>query len=418
MSVKIEKKMRSLFYFFISLSLFSLLFGCAKKRPKIYEKKIDFLCSECEIKEGEGGDKAEKGYVEERTERSQEMQNYQKNPVIFEYEALKDSLNVRTYEEMFDKAFVFYSQGNIEIAARIFEVLANNSPNEEYREISLFNLAMSLERLGKDDEAEKIYSELLKSSNYEIRSDSLLRLSRIKISRGENFEIDINSFLDEKRKLFAYALSLFQKTENIINSLIKREIDLVNLENHQQIEVQNLSSVKADVKKIEKEVKSINQIKISDEAKTIVSISEANLNFIFAILEKNYPIDAVKRKVKHILEAQKKYMDVVRNGEPWWITAAVFKLGETYRYLFEDLAISPPPPELKDEEEIKIYRQELLKELEKALKYASQIYEKNINFAERVKLKTVWIKRSSAELEKVKSYIEKIKEITESSQTQ
>jgi len=418
MSVKIEKKMRNLFYFSISLYLFSLLFGCAKKQTKIYEKKIDFLCLECEIKEEERGDKTEEGYIEERPEKSQGIQNYQKNPVIFEYEALKDSLNVRTYEEMFDKAFVLYSQGNIEIAARIFEVLANNSPNEEYREISLFNLAMSLERLGKDDEAEKIYSELLKSSNYEIRSDSLLRLSRIKISRGENFEIDINSFLDEKRKLFAYALSLFQKTENIINSLIKREIDFANLENHQQIQVQNLSSVKADVKKIEKEIKSINQRKISDEAKTIVSISEANLNFIFAILEKNYPIDAVKRKVKHILEAQKKYMDVVRNGEPWWITAAVFKLGETYRYLFEDLAISPTPPELKDEEEIKIYRQELLKELEKALKYASQIYEKNINFAERVKLKTVWIKRSSAELEKVKSYIEKIKEITESSQTQ
>ncbi len=410
--------MRNLFPCIISLCLIILFLGCAKKQPKIYEKKVDFLCSECKIKEGEGGDKAEKSYIEELPEKSQDLQNYRKNPVIFEYEALKDSLNVRTYEEMFDKAFIFYSQGNIEIAARIFDVLANNSPNEEYREISLFNLAMSLERLGKDDEAEKIYSELLKSSNYDIRSDSLLRLSRIKISRGEKFEVDINSFLDEKRKMFAYALSFFQKTENIINSLIKREIDFANLENHYKIQDQDLSSVKAEVKKIQNEIKSINQRKISDEAKTIVSISEANLSFIFAILEKNYPIDAIRRKVKYILEAQKKYMDVVRNGEPWWITAAVFKLGETYRYLFEDLAISPPPHELKDEEEIEVYRQELLKELEKALKYASQIYEKNINFAERVKLKTFWVKRSSEELEKVKSYIEKIKEITGSSQIQ
>ncbi len=409
-------EMRKLFPYIISLSLIFLFLGCAKKQPKIYEKKVDFLCSECKIKEGEV--KAEKSYIEERQERSEDLRNYQKNPVIFEYETLKDSLNARTYEEMFDKAFIFYSQGNIEIAARIFEVLANNSPNEEYREISLFNLAMSLERLGKDDEAEKVYSDLLKSSNYDIRSDSLLRLSRIKISRGEKFELDINSFIDEKRRMFAYALSLFQKTESIINSLIKREIDFANLENHSKIQEQDLSSVKTEVKKIENEIKSINQRKISDEAKTIVSISEANLNFIFAILEKNYPIDAIRRKVKHILEAQKKYMEVVRGGEPWWITAAVFKLGETYRYLFEDLAISPPPPELETEEEIKVYRQELLKELEKALKYASQIYEKNINFAERVKLKTFWVKRSSEELEKVRSYIEKIKEITESSQTQ
>ncbi|GEM_PF-995552 len=423
----------------ISFQILLLSFSaCMKTSPKV--KKVEATCPECQYENDNIKDKNAKSPQAEQknSELNQENSPQQektfsfeidiaklfesrslgKSPVIFEYERLKDVLNVKTYEEMFDKALFFYSTGDIELASQIFYALASNSPNQEYKEIALFNLAMSLERLGEDEKAEMIYSQIATSQQYEISSDALLRLARIKISRGEKIKLNQEYFKDEKRKEFSILLNTFQETEQILLELLPKEnieFDFNSVPKYDKIRAKK-NYWYEKIKPVEKTIKDMEKFRHYEEMKSVYYLCRGNLAFIKGILEDNYPLVSLKNKVNFILSAQKDYMDVVKRGEPWWVTAAVFKLGETYRYVFEDLATSQDPKELKSDEEKKIYRQELIKELQKALKYAAYIYERNITFAGRIKFKTLWIKRSQEGLETVRKYTEKIQEILQDEQ--
>lgn len=423
----------------ISFQILLLSFSaCMKTSPKV--KKVEATCPECQYENDNIKDKNAKSPQAEQknSELNQENSPQQektfsfeidiaklfesrslgKSPVIFEYERLKDVLNVKTYEEMFDKALFFYSTGDIELASQIFYALASNSPNQEYKEIALFNLAMSLERLGEDEKAEMIYSQIATSQQYEISSDALLRLARIKISRGEKIKLNQEYFKDEKRKEFSILLNTFQETEQILLELLPKEnieFDFNSVPKYDKIRAKK-NYWYEKIKPVEKTIKDMEKFRHYEEMKSVYYLCRGNLAFIKGILEDNYPLVSLKNKVNFILSAQKDYMDVVKRGEPWWVTAAVFKIGETYRYVFEDLATSQDPKELKSDEEKKIYRQELIKELQKALKYAAYIYERNITFAGRIKFKTLWIKRSQEGLETVRKYTEKIQEILQDEQ--
>ncbi len=417
----------------ISLTLL-ILTGCAAKK-NIIEKKIDFLCCD---EEEIGKEKKKDEYKVDRERDKRNNKHLEgKTPMILEYETLKGELNVRTYEEMFDKAMQLYSEGKISESARIFQVLVENSPSSDYKEVASFNLGIAMERLGEEEKAQEIYTDLILSPQYEIRADAFLRFARIKISQGEDIHIDEKRFYDEERKNFAKALKILQQTEKIISETyekkygkkddiseeIRGEENTINLGENgdedksiQQIEdedkgIQQIKDIEQQIKDIEKEIERI--ITESHEVKSVLRLCKGNINFIRAIITPNYPTEMVEMKVKYLLSAQKEYFDVVKNSEAWWMTAGVFKIGEIYKYLFEDLANSPAPQELKTEEEKEIYRQELIKELKKALKIAQEIYEKNISFAQRIKLQTVWVKKSQKELERIKKYLEIAKTMLE-----
>ena len=371
----------------VTCALLFQVLSCAKD---VKVKKIDFICEECE--------KASDSNAAGKEDLGESISKDIQNPIIIEYESLKNELNVRTYEEMFEKALNFYSKGDIELAGKIFDVLAKNSPNQNYKEIALFNLAISLERMGNDVQAEKIYSELRKSNIYEIKADSYLRLARIKVSRGEEFSFEDGIIVDRERGSFVKALELLRETEGILSEVVTFTVP---------VGVKFSSRLVA----IKREISELKASQKIPEVQSMLSLCQGNIKFIEAALVPNYPPKEVEKKAKLLIEAQKEYFSVVRSGEIWWVTAGVFKLGETYRYLFENLVYSQPPPELKTDEERAIYREELMKELRRALKWAKDIYEKNINFAERLKFKNIWVSKSEQELKKIKEYILQIEQL-------
>ena len=426
---------------FIFFPFLSLNISCSKKVTKpsaeeLKKRKIDYLCSVCKEKKVWSEDGATGSSTQEPPPLESEGEKKEngfarakesKDPLIFEYDVKKDELNLRTYEEMFDRAMMLYSEGEIDKASRIFKILAENAPFPEYRDIALFNLALSLERMGEDEEAEKIYAGLLKSPEYEIRSDAYLRLARIKISRGEEFELEIEKFFDSERKRFANSLGFLQETEKIINSFMypttqihefshefpQKTNQKVERSEEKESEKEKKRRVKKRIEEIEEEVERMLAESQSDDVRSVIYLVLGNINFIRSMLTPNYPVEKLERKVKHLMSAQRYYFKVVKEGEVWWITAGVFKLGETYKFLYEDLVNSPLPPELETEDEKKMYRIELVKELKRALDFAQKIYKKNIEFAERVKLKTIWVKKSKKHLEEIKKFLDEAKKIIE-----
>lgn len=376
-----------------------VLVACAKK-----VEKIDAICPEC--------GKPEKIEIKE-TQKAPE-----KPPIIFEYDALKEELNVRTYEELFDRAMQFYYKGDIETAEKIFKVLAENSPNKYYREIALFNMAISTERLGNEEKALEIYEELSKSEDISIREDAILRAVRIKIAKGEGININPEFFSEEKKKRFALTLLILDRTEKILKNFLNSATFSLSItgseqtpENRDEIR-ETLEELSENLSKIEKGI----YLSEEDETKAVFHLCRGNIYFIKAVLTPNKDTESVKKKVKYLLDAQREYFSAVKTRLPWWMTAGVFKIGETYRYLFENIANSPVPSELKTEEEIKMYRVELVKELKKALDLAQNIYEKNIKFSQRAKLRTVWVTKSEEEMQKIQKYIELVQRFVDKSE--
>lgn len=393
-----------MFRYFLALVI---LFSCAKRAKNI--NKIDFLCEDCEVKH-------EITKLPETKPLEAEKETRRK-PLIFEYDYLKEELNVRTYEEMFEKAMQFYSSGEIETSAKIFKVLVENAPNQRYKDISMFNLAMSIERLGEENDALKLYEELARSDDPEIKEDSILRAARIMIAQGKETKIDIQDFSDEKRKRFGQSILLLERTEKILSELLNgvKSFGIMSGENsHNQVDTQKLREINGIIRRLRSEIDGmmINPNE-ENETKTIIYLCRGNIYFIEAVLIPNTDKEKVKEKVKKLINAQREYFSAVKERQPWWMTAGVFKIGETYRYLFEDITSSPIPRELKNEQEKQIYMAELLKEIKRALDLAKDIYEKNINFSQRAKMKTVWIARSEEGVEKIKHYMELVQKFIE-----
>lgn len=400
----------------------TLIVGCAKRTRSI--NKIDFLCDQCieykEEAEEVRTESSDEHSVSKTTKYEKEQTDHGtiKSPIIFEYEVLKEELNVKTYEDMFNKAMQLYSSGEIETSSKIFKVLADNAPNNYYKEVAMFNLAIGIERLGYEKEALEIYEELTKSDEKEIREDAILRSARIKLAQGSEIDIEPSSFSEGSRRRFAQTLLLLDSTEKMLTEILGKTpaLDIISDSVASNIDQKTYDHMKKNVEKLLSDINkmffTINP-KDESEIKTILYLCRGNIYFMEAALTPNTDNESIKKKVRHLIDAQREYFYAVKEKHPWWMTAGVFKIGETYRYLFENITSSPIPKELKTEEEKQLYKSELLKEFRRALDLAHDVYEKNINFSKRIKLRTVWITRSEEEIKKIKHYAELVQKFIE-----
>lgn len=399
------------------LLMFLMMFlGCSKEPKPI--SRIDFLCDPCVPSEERQEESDQSDRARRSDERLSHIRELRGPPTIFEYDVLREELNVRTYEEMFDKAVQFYVKGEIEVSTRIFQVLAENAPNELYREVALFNLAIGKERLGYESEALSIYEKLMKSVEREIREDSTLRAMRILLAQGKDISIDLRVFSDERRRRFARALVLLDGTEKILSELLAGIVfvGITTNEFPSTSDRRRHFELKKKMKELSAGIEEMMEHIISreeNETKTILLLCRGNLRFAEAIMIQTTDAESIKAKVRNLLDAQKNYYLAVKEMHPWWMTAGIFKIGETYRYLFEDIASSPDPPEINTDEERQIYRAELLKEIKRALDLAQNIYEKNILFSQRSKFKTIWITKSEEGIAKVRHYADLVQKFVE-----
>lgn len=348
--------------FLYGLLLFPLF--CAKKVGKIEESEKA---------------ETEKIIIEASSiERKQKLKYL--DPLFFEYSKGKEKIDTKTFEEMFNKATAFYIDGRADDAAQIFYLLSENAPNERYRDISSFNLASSYERLGKYNEAKAAFQSLITTSNFDdIRTDSLLRIARIKISLGE--------FPDGLSELFTHE-DLFVRIKS--KALYSVWLAYNGIEEAGSITQELLSKVSSD---------------IDDETRAAIYFARG-LWFFNEAKKVILPVDAkaleeaIDSIAELILKAQVSFFETIKTKEAWWVLASLYELGNTYSTLYEQLLGQPPPDDLSDEEK-RIYIEELKKSLAPALKRAREVYEKNIDFAKRLKFENVWEKKTQEQISKL-----------------
>jgi tetratricopeptide (TPR) repeat protein len=98
----------------------------------------------------------------------------------------------------------------------------------------------------------------------------------------------------------------------------------------------------------------------------------------------------LNRKAELLLRAQHHYMGTLQIQDVHWATAAVYRIGLAYEEFYFALNRAPVPPELNDEEVV-VYREELLKATEPVREKAIAAYDRIISFANRLSIHTDWV---------------------------
>jgi TolA-binding protein len=109
-------------------------------------------------------------------------------------------------------------------------------------------------------------------------------------------------------------------------------------------------------------------------------------------------------KAELLLSAQGHYFRTIKIGNAYWATAAGTQIGSLYQDMYQQISESQAPSEL-NEEEARIYRQELRKRVRVLLTKAITVYESTLAAAERLGSSGPFVERARESLERMKQLL-------------
>lgn len=109
-------------------------------------------------------------------------------------------------------------------------------------------------------------------------------------------------------------------------------------------------------------------------------------------------------KAELLLSAQGHYFRTIKIGNAYWATAAGTQIGGLYQDMYQQISDSRAPSEL-NEEEARVYRQELRKRVRVLLTKAITVYESTLAAAERLGSSGPFVERARENLERMKQLL-------------
>lgn len=130
---------------------------------------------------------------------------------------------------------------------------------------------------------------------------------------------------------------------------------------------------------------------------------------LFRKVQLKLPVEKMKAdlqdKVRFFRQSQASYLDALNVREPFWATAAGFKLGELYEVFYMHILQSEVPDEF-DKDTKRFYIVELKRKLRPLMEQALTIYEKNITMSQRVGAENDWVKETDARMARLRDLLE------------
>jgi tetratricopeptide (TPR) repeat protein len=109
-------------------------------------------------------------------------------------------------------------------------------------------------------------------------------------------------------------------------------------------------------------------------------------------------------KAELLLSAQGHYFRTIKIGNAYWATAAGTQIGSLYQDMYQQISESKAPSEL-NEDEARVYRQELRKRVRVLLTKAITVYESTLAAAERLGSSGPFVDRARESLERMKQLL-------------
>ncbi len=124
--------------------------------------------------------------------------------------------------------------------------------------------------------------------------------------------------------------------------------------------------------------------------------------------------EALERRARHTLQAQRAYTDTVRWGEPRWSAPAGYRIGALYDGLWEAIDRAPPPPPRQPLRPALLphyreeYRRELHRRIRPLLRHAIRYWELTRLVIERSGVEGPWAEQVRAGLRRVRARLKAI----------
>jgi tetratricopeptide (TPR) repeat protein len=132
------------------------------------------------------------------------------------------------------------------------------------------------------------------------------------------------------------------------------------------------------------------------------------LHYAAVLLEPDRGADQLAKDLEYkaelLLSAQGHYFRTIKIGDPYWATASGTQIGFLYQDMYQQISDSQAPREL-NEDEARIYRQELRKRVRVLLTKAITVYESTLAAAERLGSSGPFIDRAREGLERMKQLL-------------
>lgn len=301
-----------------------------------------------------------------------------------------------TDEQLFDKGGEAFRAGRFTEAKRYYLRLVKYKLSKEYIKVGLYNLGLTLERLKEFPGAVKVYQQLLTHKlETKYRDDVRFRLGAAmigakqwKAAEGLFYQLKTIRSLD---------------TSDRIEVLTRLGVSLQEQNKHLQALQEFNRAIRLFHKASRKEYMGNDYFAAQAQYRVGLFYEKRFRNRKFSKSVTGMKLD-LQAKAADLLTAQAHYMRTIRIKNREWVVAAMYRIGDMYRQMFDDM-MKAPTPKLNQEED-QMYRCMLKKKIRILLSKAIYAYERNMQTASVLGLRdSKWILRTQKRLYELRQRI-------------
>lgn len=302
----------------------------------------------------------------------------------------------------------YFTNNRFEKAYNSFLKVSNTEgiPIEE-KNLSIYNAALSLERIKKYSKALALYNSISKNDK-----DKYYRISACchELKKWDCVLSGLKNWKDQSGSLSLIEEFEFRtRTGSAYISLLSYKDGTPYLETAVKAftEKQNLLLEDAVNKEYTKEKINALGLWALDDLATAYKITGQNINIPNIDDETNQSFlnslkNQVNLKAYYYLKAQDAYLKMVEFGDLKTASKGLFMIGDLYQDAYKVFLNTKTPQKIKDEKLEKEYLEELKTSLKPLLEKAKVAHNKNIDLATKYKTKNDWIQKSRTALTVIK----------------
>lgn len=281
-------------------------------------------------------------------------------------------------------------------AIQHFAVILENFKESNYYLPSLYNTALSLERLDRWEESLSAYNTLIEAfPGKEAATDALFR----------------SSVCAHELKRYEDVLTILTRLEKRTGLSIYDNVELEARRGNALLEMNRLTEAEEAYRRaIKLHQRAPAEIALPDDQFFVVAahfgVSQV-YHKLFRDVRFRLPVERMEKDIEDksqlFSQAQSGYIRTIKRGNPYWTTAARYQIARMYEEFYIDL-LNAEFPELSDEE-ANLYFDELRKNIRPFMKRAMRYYEKTITLSERAGVDNEHTQKTQEALERLKRYI-------------
>lgn len=323
------------------------------------------------------------------------------DPLEFNAVSTPDGIRVETMdpELLFDDGAAAFDRGDFTEAARLFGIVAAKFPDSAQGGPALFNFGLAKLRLGRPAEAVTSFRTWLgKYPQDDGDIQPRLRLVEALLESGEwvAAENDIIECLSRPELTPANRIELQAGLTRTLRkqSRLQEALDA----SRKALEIFDANAVAPDMK--------------GNYSAAMAAFEGGEIwHDIFLAIKLILPKDRMEKdltdKAAMFMKAQAEYMRTVRIGNIFWSSRAGVRIGQLYEEFYDDIMDAEVPPGLNDDD-LRLYMDELRRQARPLLEKAVNLYERNMDVCRRFGAKEEWFSEMKTRLARLKALLQSL----------